>query len=161
MKIFNKKWVKVGLCAVAAAVGVYWVVGYAIWQYGDYQTVVERLRQEKEAARLEEMIKKDAYGGETPQETLQMFINAVEAGDYELASKYFVVEKQEGEKLKLVNIRKQKNLKIYVDILRQAEPWRSSLDDDEFVMKSETDFGGSLFIYFIKYPSNIWKINEI
>lgn len=31
----------------------------------------------------------DKIGGKTPQETLQMFIDAVEKGDYELASKYF------------------------------------------------------------------------
>ncbi len=37
----------------------------------------------------------DTIGGKTPQETLDMFIKAVEAGDYDLASKYFVIEKQE------------------------------------------------------------------
>jgi len=48
----------------------------------------------------------DTYGGKTPEETLDLFIAAVEKGDYELASKYFVKSKQ-------VGIRKNKNLKLW------------------------------------------------
>lgn len=36
----------------------------------------------------------DMVGGATPEETLKMFITAFKAGDLELASKYFVVDKQ-------------------------------------------------------------------
>jgi len=34
----------------------------------------------------------DTYGGKTPQETLDMFINALEKGDIELAAKYFALD---------------------------------------------------------------------
>ena len=44
---------------------------------------------EKEIADKKAKIVADTYGGKTPQETLDMFISAVEKGDYELASKYF------------------------------------------------------------------------
>jgi hypothetical protein len=36
--------------------------------------------------------REDTYGGKTPQETLNMFIEALEKGDIELASKYFAMD---------------------------------------------------------------------
>src|SRR3989338_2957114 len=45
-------------------------------------------------ADLEKQYAEDTYGGKTPEETLQLFIDALKAGDIDLASKYFVVEKQ-------------------------------------------------------------------
>src|SRR3989338_8128882 len=50
----------------------------------------EQTRKDEEARKMA-----DTFGGKTPQETLQMFIDAVEAGDYDLGSKYFVESKRE------------------------------------------------------------------
>ena len=36
----------------------------------------------------------DTHGGGTPEETLQLFIDALKSGDIELASKYYIPEKQ-------------------------------------------------------------------
>ncbi|MBL7045183.1 MAG: hypothetical protein ISR98_01105 [Parcubacteria group bacterium] len=51
-------------------------------------------RFEREMASLQEQYANDTYGGDTPEETLELFIQALEDGNVELASKYFVVEKQ-------------------------------------------------------------------
>ncbi len=158
MKILKKKQTKIALLAIAAITFSVWLSGFILLKYENFKEIQS---QKKKIEQIEKTIKNDTYGGKTPEETLRMFIDAVEAGDYELASKYFTVEKRKGEKLRLVNIGKQKKLKVYVDILRQLKPWRSSLNEDEFMMRSETDFGGPLFVYFIRYPSGIWKINEI
>ncbi len=101
----------------------------------------------------------DTYGGKTPQETLDMFISAVEAGDYELASKYFVTEKQE-EELKslqnapIENIRKVMFLlKEVTERLSKKEPlWESK---DQYIITTP------ILADFIKYPNGIWKISEI
>jgi len=45
--------------------------------------------------RLEEMQAKDNFGGSTPQETFDAFVEALKVGDTELASQYFVFNKQE------------------------------------------------------------------
>lgn len=37
----------------------------------------------------------DEYGGTTPQETMALFVKALEKGDMRLASKYFILENQE------------------------------------------------------------------
>jgi len=36
----------------------------------------------------------DTYGGKTPEETYSMFLEALKRKDIELASRYFVLEKQ-------------------------------------------------------------------
>jgi hypothetical protein len=51
---------------------------------------------EKEIAEYEAIERADTYGGNTPQETWALFVAALEVGDTELASKYFV-QKRRGE----------------------------------------------------------------
>jgi len=78
------------------------VIGAGGWygyeKYSDFVWLKEMKKEadkfNAEQSRLKALIEADTYGGTTPQETLQIFIDAVEAGDYELASRYFVVEKQ-------------------------------------------------------------------
>lgn len=105
----------------------------------------------------------DTYGGKTPQETLQLYIDAVEKGDYELASKYFV-ESKRGEELSRLEKISEVNpnrLTFLVDILKRAEPWRSSLEDNTFTMESKVESGPSFYVRFIRYPNDIWKLLEI
>ena len=40
-------------------------------------------------------MREDTYGGSTPEETFAMFLDALRAGNTDLASKYFVLSKQE------------------------------------------------------------------
>ena len=61
----------------------------------------------------------DTYGGKTPQETLQMYIDAVEKGDYELASKYFIGDNQEKE-LRSFDGATKEFIKNYLNLLNEA-----------------------------------------
>jgi hypothetical protein len=45
---------------------------------------------------MEKAYTADTYGGVTPEETLQLFIDALKAGDIQLAAKYYIPEKQGG-----------------------------------------------------------------
>lgn len=99
-----KRWWFWGLVA-CGAVATWQAVLYFNWQ-GDmtkYQirnAVADAYmqREQDKADALEAAYKADTYGGATPEETLKLFIDALEKKDYELASKYFVVEEQ-GEKM--------------------------------------------------------------
>lgn len=55
-------------------------------QYEAYMKWEERHKQ---------ALREDTYGGKTPEETLQMFIEALKKGDIELASKYFALDTNE------------------------------------------------------------------
>lgn len=57
----------------------------------------QKLENEAENARLEALEKIDIYGGKTPEETLELYIEALKKGDIELASKYSQVDQQESE----------------------------------------------------------------
>ena len=47
--------------------------------------------------KADELKAQDTFGGKTPEETLELYIDALKEGDMELASKYFRLEDQEGE----------------------------------------------------------------
>jgi len=55
-------------------------------------------------AREEQRYKNDKYGGKTPEETYAMFLEALKKKDIGLASKYFVLDKQEEYKKALKEI---------------------------------------------------------
>ncbi len=95
----------------------------------------------------------DTIGGKTPQETLEMFISAVEKGDYELASKYFVIERQE-EELKSLQISKKENIDSVIGMLKRASKG-AFLDENRFFIDEP------ISVDFVKYPSGSWKIEEI
>ena len=156
-----------GLIAVIVGVFILANVGLWLWQKYDLWQGQKRVQQMAEALKkfeAEDYAKAmaDTYGGKTPQETLQMYIDAVEKGDYELASKYFIGDKQDEELNKLNNTNEnKKDLEIYLEFVKTAKSWRSSLEDKNFVMEAKTNLGPSIFIRFKIYPNGIWKIIEI
>lgn len=99
----------------------------------------------------------DTYGGKTPQETLQMYTDAVEKGDYVLASKYFVVAEQEKWAKELVDIAHSNKIDSFLSPIRQAQESSGEYSSigDTFAIHNP------VLISFIKYPSGIWKIIEI
>ena len=98
----------------------------------------------------------DTYGGKTPQKTLQMFIEAVEKGDYELASRYFILEKQEKELDDLKNAQK-KDIKNVLNLLKQSLQYQGKYSQNENLYLIRKP----ILIEFIKYPSGIWKLTDI
>jgi len=108
---------------------------------------MEELKRQQEA---------DTFGGATPYETLEMYIAAVEKGDFELASKYFVIEKQENYLAFLKGLEKEK-LKNIIEKTKETVGAEGSYSADG--LKFET--GGFATIDLVKYPKGIWKINEI
>lgn len=99
----------------------------------------------------------DTYGGRTPQETLQMYIDAVEKGDFELASRYFVSERQEKELEKLSEARQKNNIDFLLNHLIQVKEAQGhfSTNGDLYTIEKP------IFVEFRLYPNGIWKIIEI
>lgn len=134
-----------------------------LWALGDYQERknIEAFKAwvestEQVAAEFAARKAADTYGGATPQETLRLYIEAVERGDYELASKYFVLEKQKIELNKLQNSPKE-NTDQVLSLLRISNETAGSYsaEKDRYVVDSP------LFVNFVRYPNGVWKIVEI
>ncbi len=97
----------------------------------------------------------DTFGGTTPQETLQMFIKAVEAGDYDLASKYFIEGKRDEWKENLVLTKDANNMIEFLSLIKKAER-----DLEEF-REGVSEADVPIYIRIIVYPNNIWKLTDI
>ena len=150
----NAKTVALSLAGVAVFL---FAVGYGLSWYGKYSfnKDLQAIKKEAERPYLE-----DIYGGKTPKETLELFIAAIEKEDFDLASKYFVINKQEEWRDRLVKGEKQK-LYNWIDLLKTAQD-RGSLWDGNFQMEVKNAAeSANLIIDFIKYPQGIWKIQEM
>jgi len=69
--------------------------------------------------------KNDTYGGKTPQETLNLFIDALEKGDLDLAAKYFAMDNnlsREKWENALKETAKAGKLSSVIEILKQMKP---------------------------------------
>lgn len=136
-------------------------------QYEAYMEWEERHKQ---------ALREDTYGGKTPEETLQMFIEALKKGDIELASKYFALDTNEQSynaeyyltrKKWEEGLKKAKDegkLEGIINIVSMAIPTpnqESSQDTFWFSVfnnKGETE---QLIEMFFNTDSRIWKIVNI
>lgn len=146
------------------ALGYYWP---SIQEYR-YELEVERFMREisAEKDRIQGLEKADTFGGKTPEETFDMFLEALRNGDAELASKYYEVTVQETA---LVGLQKElaekgnleMSIKYFTDV-REGEKKCNEIDN-EFggcvFEKEETD--GIKFISLGLNPVNsLWKIDK-
>jgi hypothetical protein len=143
----------IGLVAVSAAVfyGVNW------YQERNSPEYAVNLEYQK----LLEAYKNDSYGGATPEETLQLFIDALKAGDTELAAKYFIIEEQEGWKEKLKNLQEKKLLVSMIFDLERKN-YKSELDDGRIFFEIANDNNEvALTIDIGRGPNGKWKIIDL
>lgn len=130
---------------------------YEKWQRGrDADKAVELISAERD--RIYQMQMADTVGGKTPQETLTLYIAAVENGDYVLASKYYVIENQEKEMKAFsesnVNLNQKEE---YLGLLKEILNGPGSYSFD----KSYFSFNNEILLNLQMYPNGIWKIIEI
>ena len=122
------------------------------------QSEIDRLVKRLEKFEQEQYRKMlaDTYGGKTPQETLQMYIEAVEKGDYELASKYFI-ENNRDKELKSFEGAMQVDIQNVVNLLKESLSMigQYSVDGKEYVIDKP------IYVRMILFPNGIWKLVEI
>ena len=103
----------------------------------------------------------DTYGGATPEETLALFIAALEKGDIELASKYFLPEDRERMLAGLRNVETKGNLTNMITDLHRSR-YENKISNENVVYSIANDQGEiALTISFFKNANGIWKISDI
>jgi len=149
------------------------VVGVVVW--GNYLSPTARearRMQDQYNAYLdwqgsyEEAMRADTYGGATPQETLSLFIDALEKGDLELASQYFILREDGTRDPKwlegLLQKKNEGSLGDIIQTLKKAVPAGSSLDG-YFGFEVREDRG--ILQYDINFKLNkysqVWKIENL
>ncbi|MEK7635677.1 MAG: hypothetical protein AAB405_01145 [Patescibacteria group bacterium] len=159
-----------GFFGIIAGIFILYGVGMWGWHKYDLRNQKEKLQkamedngiqgeiQTKKFTRRDyEQAMADTYGGKTPQETLQLFVDAVEKEDFELAIKYFVIDDEERAYLKerLVSLQQKGLLYIYLRDLREALKNPIEYSNNQTMASIHKP----IVIVFFKYPNNFWKIS--
>ncbi len=126
----------------------------------------ERPRTEAEIMRYTEDLRRayedDTYGGKTPQETFQLFTEALKDGNTELASKYFLIERQKSMREQFDLGKKSGGLVLLLEYLEKVNDENKSESGDGYSFNVIE--GGLLRMSFslIKNPySGIWKLEDL
>ena len=122
---------------------------------------------------------KDTYGGQTPEETYDLFLAALKNEDVELASKYFILEDQESWTLTLNQFKEDGFLEEIIQELENIKSKWTKIETNDpnvasfqytVVIEEDTTstFEGEEIVIpagnytnevvFNKYPSKVWKI---
>ena len=119
---------------------------------------------QKQIEDYKKAMKADKYGGETPEETWTMFIDALEAGDTDLAAKYFVLEKQD-EMLSNFELGKKSGaLKSFLEndtTLISGNTMYESKDRFEFYTDDIDGGPGFVYMLVLNKETNLWKIESL
>ncbi len=179
-KSFFKGWAGVLVLLVAAVLVVVALLNFSEI-FNAVQGRLEAWKYQRLVDKMTAPYKNDKYGGKTPEETFDLFLDALRREDVDLASKYFVIKKQEGWKK---SFGKLKEANLYRNMLSELEyarlNWKGKTEENEAkfsysvdVKEKQTltlpDGSKSEFlpgkygaeIIFEKYPSGVWKISEL
>ena len=123
---------------VLIGAGIFFGIGYY-----RYRTSPE-YRKYQDLLAQKERYMADTYGGDTPEETLELFISALKAGDIELASKYFMVEEREARFNKFTDVKNSNLIDEFIGNLEKAELKEVTLEKAVFSYKIKTEGGRAI-----------------
>jgi len=145
-----------------ALVAIFFVVFLGWFATGFWSTDAREAREVEEYFKnIEEQNKNDTYGGATPEETLQLFIAALEAEDIELASKYFLPD--EREDIQGYFMRARDDAGGFDRFIRDSKALKLSKNDGERAFYTIVDENKVVEVQVIlkKNQNNVWKITDL
>jgi hypothetical protein len=166
--MLKKGWGMRGVFIVFALLAVLGGVGYfaCSWNYF-YHNAPERVGKDMAymwqwkmyAGGMRAVYAKDTYGGDTPEATLQLFIDALKAGNIDLAAKYYIPEKQSEVYGELSKSQEKQTLVKYIDYLQKGDHGVSSSVDEYHILASNENKEIILDIQLALNPlTKKWKI---
>lgn len=137
---------------VLIGAGIFFGIGYYRYrtspEYKKYQDLLA----------LKERYMADTYGGDTPEETLELFISALKAGDIDLASKYFVLDKQEEWKKNLDAVKDGGQLLAMISDLTKARRGNNISDSSTLFVSANEKNEEIATINIARNVNGKWKI---
>ena len=129
-------------------------------RYLQYQNSPERQAEEFVKA-WERAYREDTYGGITPEETLQLFIDALKKGDTDLAAKYFLVDDQEKWRMNLLTTKENNKLELMIEDLENLVRGKTTNSEVFFVLTDKTNTVTIQMIIGENPYTKKWKIFEM
>jgi hypothetical protein len=168
---FNKSYILSGLVVILVASGFFY---YQKNKSEEFRLITDETEMTKFVMthtqeeldeyrrKVDEIKAEDTFGGKTPEETLRMYIDALKAGDMELASKYFRLEDQERELEELIVLTKEQVDKSlsFIDV----NAYKKFCNDNKDECEIDVIFEGEniLIARFIKIEqSGLWKLESL
>jgi len=177
MEIQPKRRKKVALIAIIVS---FIVLGGLFLYLGGYQVLKEGYKRWHESKQAYEAMQKfeqamkeynktleeDTYGGKTPQETLVMFISALEKGDIDLAAKYFALDENLSRKQWEDGLKKAKEegrIEEIVSLLKRAKdlPRESNPQTYQFAIFDKNGMVSHTIYMTFNQHSGVWKIESM
>lgn len=173
LKILKSKYFLVLFVFIILALSVicwFWFLDPEIRQARQYKQDTEIFT--KKIQEQEEQYAADIYGAETPEATYQLFLEALQKQDIDLASKYFILDRQEEYKELLAEIEKSGQWDEMIKDLSNPRNQRGKLEDENtYVIEIINDENISVTTIVLRKPqtiigiekkllSDIWKIVE-
>lgn len=146
------------LALVVLAVGVLYLAKYIRYRASP------QYRAEKYFEDLARKYREDTYGGATPEETLQLFVDALKKGDVELASRYFIYDKQEKWLKTLLDTKRKGQLEnLVADLLRLSKKYPLMEDSENRFIFEALDSENTLILQVdvAKGQNGKWKIVDL
>ncbi len=144
-----------GLAAIVVLLGFGVLLGI---QYVRYRNSPE-YRAELDLKNLEKQYAEDPYGGDTPEETLRLFIDALKKGDTDLAAKYFVLDKQKEWREDLSKLKDKNLLDETVADFERLKLSKKTEREAFFTLIGADGIGTNVILYK-NFANGLWKIGE-
>jgi len=132
----------------------------------DAEILVRKIQEQAEEYAL------DTYGGETPEETYRMFLQALKIEDIDLAIKYFILDKQEEYKQFFTDIKNNNKWDEMIEDLLNPDNQKGEMKEDStYIIRVYSTENYLIAQAVLKIPLNfiatkneslpkIWKIIE-
>ncbi len=115
-------------------------------------------RAEQQIKEVRKQYAEDSYGGNTPEETLQLFISALKKGDTELAAKYFVLDKQNQWREDLAKMKDRNLLEVMIKDLESAQRGNDLNENSARFVISNEQKEVTAMVSISKSANGKWKI---
>jgi len=155
---------KKNLTWIGVLLGVYLIyVGYNVFsmraELSEYFQVKKILRES------EDIYRNDWIGGKTPQETLNMFISALEANDVALATSYFMPDdagSREKWRKVLQGAYDRGSFSSAIDDFKKATPAKERIIGNRFYgFATRNENGDVILDISLQFNGNVWKIDNL
>ena len=134
---------------------------FGLWFLGKYGTEIKIKNPDSELGQNVSEIEKDEFynfGGKTPQETISLFVSALEKNNLVLAVKYFVPEAREKESEDLTKL---KDANILGDLMTDLKNLKNgkAADKAHYLFKVFDETGvAAAEVELVKNKSGFWKL---
>jgi len=173
IKIFKSRYLIILIIFLTLGLGINW----SFWYFSPEMKQSRQYKKDAEVLikKIQEQEQKyvvDTYGGETPEETYTMFLQSLKNQDIDLASKYFIIEKQKEYKELLTEIENSGQWdEMMKDLLNPRNQEGKLEDENTYVIEIISDQNISVATIVLRRPqssigiekkllSDVWKIIE-